>query len=512
MQYEQLLPLTPLQSLLGFDYLPHRSHAAVELLFAFACFGGAIILRRRRQMISSPTFTLLGLGALLDVINVSAIANPKVAGIFGAGAVLAFFWGVVHFFMHSFAYRTQRTRRESSNILSDLIGLGLYATVVVGVLAADFQVNVYSLVVASVGVLGLVVGFAVQQTLGDVFSGLALQLQRPFNYNDWVRSGQHLGRAQGVGVRSTTIITRNNERLEIPNSALAKEVLTNYGAPPIADEISIGISYNEPPNRVREVVLKVMADVQHVLLDPSPEVLAWEYGDSAIKYRIKFWIPDYTLQEEIRNSLVTSLWYALRRHAMEIPFPIQTIEVKTPKASHRSQEEFEKEIIHELRQIDFLHKMTEEEIRLLVPHVQVHEFGASESIFTQGETGDTMYVIRRGKVEVLARTENGSLRHITVLQRPQIIGEAGMMTGEPRNATIRAQTDVEVLELNRESFAELFKKHPEAVEQISEVIANRASERAKLLKEPGHDGVTARRNWVERIRHIFAVDRTGDRA
>ena len=96
-------------------------------------------------------------------------------------------------------------------------------------LAADFQVNVYSLV-ASVGVLGVVIGFAVQQTLGDIFSGLALQLQRPFDHGDWVRTGQFLGRVQGVGVRSTTIITRNNESLEIPNSAIAKEALTNYGS------------------------------------------------------------------------------------------------------------------------------------------------------------------------------------------------------------------------------------------------------------------------------------------
>jgi small-conductance mechanosensitive channel len=505
MPFQSLLPLTPLQSLLGFDYLPHRYHATVELAFAFGCFAAAIAVRRRRLMLTAPTFVLLGSGALIDVIDVSAVSNGRLAGILGATAVLAFFWGMVHLLMNSIAYRSRRTRRESSNILRDLIALGLYAAVMVGVLASDFQVNVYSLL-ASISVVGVVIGFAVQQTLGDVFSGLALQLQRPFGYGDWVRSGQFLGRAQGVGVRSTTIITRSNERLEIPNSALAKEVLTNYGAPPICDEISIGISYNEPPNRVREVILKVMADVQHVLLDPSPEVLAWEYGDSAIKYRIKYWIPDYTLQEEIRNSLVTSLWYSLRRHAMEVPFPTQTLDLRRPRISRRSQEEFEKEIIHELRQIDFLRPMSEQEIRLLVPHVQVHEFGAGETLFAQGDTGDTMYIIRRGKVEVLARTDNGSTRHIAVMGPPQIVGEAGMMTGDPRNATIKAQTDVEVLELNRESFAELFKTHPEAVEQISEVIANRASEREKLLKEPGHDGIVARRNWVSRVRQIFALD------
>ncbi len=503
MPLESLLPLTPLQSLLGFDYLPHRYHAAIELLFAFVCFAAAIALRRRRRIVTSPTFMMLGLGAMIDLIAGSVVSNPKFAGAFGGAAVLFFFWGVVRLLMDTVDYTTRRARRDVSNILRDLISLSLYAAVLVGVLAADFQVNVYSLV-ASVGVLGVVIGFAVQQTLGDIFSGLALQLQRPFDHGDWVRSGQFFGRVQGVGVRSTTVITRNNERLEIPNSAIAKEVLTNYGSPPVCDEISIGISYDEPPNRVREVILKVLTDVQHVLMDPSPEVLAWEYGDSAIKYRIKYWISDYTLQEQIRNSLVTSLWYALRRNAMDIPFPIQTIDVRSPRISGRSQEQFENEIIRELRQIDFLRNMSEQEVRLLVPNVQVHEFGAGETLFTQGDTGDTMYIIRRGKVEILGRTENGATRHIAVLGRPQIIGEAGMMSGEPRNATCRAQTDVEVLELNRESFSDLFKQHPEAIEQISEVIANRASERKELLKDPGQNGVAARRNWwIAKVREIF---------
>ncbi len=505
MPFQSLLPLTPLQSLLGFDYLPYRFNGAVELLLAFVCFGAAIALRRRRWILTSPSFLMLGLGALIDLIGVSAVSNPKTAAGFGGAAVLLFFWGVVRILMDAVDYASRRAR-DTSNILRDLISLSLYAAVLVGVLASDFRVNVYSLV-ASVGVLGVVIGFAVQQTLGDIFSGLALQLQRPFDHGDWVRTGQFLGRVQSVGVRSTTMITRNNERLEIPNSAIAKEALTNYGAPPVSDEISLGISYNEPPNRVREVILKVMGDVPHLLLEPSPEVLAWEYGDWAIKYRVKYWIADYGLQEEIRNGLLTSLWYALRRNNMEIPFPTQTLDVRTPKISRRPQLEFENEIIRELRQIDFLRNMSEDEMRLLVPNVQVHEFGAGETLYSQGQVGDTMYIIRRGKVEVLGRSDNGSMRQLAVMGRSQIIGEAGMLTGEPRNATCRAQTDVEVLELNRESFAELFKQHPEAVEQIGEVIASRASERKERLKDTVGDGVTASRNWwVAKVRQIFDID------
>jgi CRP-like cAMP-binding protein len=215
---------------------------------------------------------------------------------------------------------------------------------------------------------------------------------------------------------------------------------------------------------------------------------------------------DYSFQETARTSLVTSLWYALRRHGMEIPYPTQTMEVRRPRISRRPQEEFEQEMVKELRQIDFLRDLSEQEIRLLVPNVQAHEFGAGETIFTEGETGDTMYIIRRGKVDAIGRTQNGSTRLVATLSRPQIIGEAGMMTGEPRNLSCKARTDVELLELNRESFAELFKQHPEAVEQIGEVIANRAAERKEVLKESGSDGATARRNWwIAKVREIFDV-------
>jgi small-conductance mechanosensitive channel len=498
------LPLTPLQSLLGLQFLPYRYAGAVGLLFVFACFAAAIALRRRRWVVTSPSFLMLGLGTLIDLIGSSVVSDPKIATAFGGAAVLLFFWGLVRLLMDAVDYASRRAR-DTSNILRDLISIILYAAVLVAVLAADFRVNVYSLV-ASVGVLGVVIGFAVQQTLGDIFSGLALQLQRPFDHGDWVRSGQFLGRVQSVGVRSTTMITRANERLEIPNSTIAKEALINYGSPPVSDEIALGISYDEPPNHVREIVLKVLRDVPHVLTEPSPEVLAWEYGDFAIKYRIKFWIGDYSLQEQIRNGLVTSLWYALRRHAMEIPYPIQTIDVRPTRVSRRPQAQFESEIIRELRQIDFLRDLSEKEVRLLVPNVQVHEFGAGETLFTQGDIGDTMFIIRRGRVEVLGRTDNRSMRQIAVLHPRAILGEAGMMTGEPRNATCRAQTDVEVLELNRESFAELFQQHPEAVEQISEVIADRASERKELLKDSGGNGVTARRNWwVAKVRQIFDI-------
>ena len=497
------MPLTPLQALLGFAYLPPHLHSAIELIIILVAFPVATALRRRTTVVTSAGFILLGLGAILDMLSVTVAPTAQAANAFAGAAVVMFFWGIVRLLMDAVSFMARRVRRDFSSILRDLVSLSLYAAIVILVLAADFNVNVYSLV-ASVGVLGVVIGFAVQQTLGDIFSGLALQLQRPFNSGDWIRSGQFVGRVQGVGVRSTTVVTRAKERLEIPNSAIAKEVLTNYGSPPIADDVFVGISYDEPPNRVRETVLKVMRDVPHVLTEPGPEVLAWEYGDSAIKYKIKYWIGDYTYQDQARSALITSLWYTLRRHRMQIPYPIQTLEVRPPGMSRRPQEEFEREIIRDLRQVDFLHNLSDADLRVLVPNAQVHEFGAGETIVRQGETGDSMYIIRRGVVEVVGHTPEGKLRVVAQLRPPQVIGEAAPMTGDPRNATCRAQTDVEVLELNREAFTELFKAHPEVLEQIGEVIANRAADRKEKLMDEASDGHVARRNrWISRVRRLL---------
>ena len=109
---------------------------------------------------------------------------------------------------------------------------------------------------------------------------------------------------------------------------IAKDVLFNYATGFVRDEIAVGISYGVPPNHVREVVLTLLRDVPQVLREPPPEVLVWNYGDFAIQYSIKYWIADYGVQERVRDRVASSLWYALRRHSIEIPFPTRTVHVR----------------------------------------------------------------------------------------------------------------------------------------------------------------------------------------
>jgi CRP-like cAMP-binding protein len=165
---------------------------------------------------------------------------------------------------------------------------------------------------------------------------------------------------------------------------------------------------------------------------------------------------------------------------------------------------FEQQIMGGLRQVDFLRTLRDEELRLLVPGVIVQKFGVGELIVREGDEGDSLFIIRAGTVEVVA-AKNGREVHITDLMAPAFFGEMALMTGEKRSATIRARTDIELLELNRDAFGELFKNHPETAAQMGQVMALRISERSEMLNAASSsDGAHNRASWlINRIRAAF---------
>jgi CRP-like cAMP-binding protein len=358
---------------------------------------------------------------------------------------------------------------------------------------------------ASTAVIAVIVGLAMQEVLGNIFSGITLQVGKPFAPGDWVRSGTHLGRVQGIGWRSTAVITRANEKLEIPNSTLAKDILVNYSQGAVCDEISIGLSYAAPPNYARQVIQETLRGVPGVLQNPAAEILTWEYADFAVRYRIKYWVTDYADVERIRDAVNTSLWYALRRKSIEIPFPIRTFRMQGEAAVTAGPGAFEREITQELRRVDFLRDLPDNELRMLLPSVTVQNFGAGETIVRQGDQGDSLYMIRSGIVEVLATARDGQQVHIRDLVCPAFFGEMALMTAEPRTATVRARTDAELLQLNRDGFVELFKVHPEAAAQMGEVIALRMAETRELLAAApkGDDARNRAKRLLDKMRSVF---------
>jgi small-conductance mechanosensitive channel/CRP-like cAMP-binding protein len=415
-----------------------------------------------------------------------------------------FLFGLIRLMLEMLVLAARRGRAHFSSIFKDLLMLLLYAVVVLAVLRGTLAVDITPLLATS-AVATVVIGLGLQETLGNIFSGLTLQLQKPFLPGDWVRFGNYLGRVQGIGWRATRLVTRADERVEIPNSLLAKDVLTNYASSAIADEISVQLGYGDAPGRVKEVLTKVLQNMPEVLSQPPPEVHAWGFDDGGIRYRIRFWLADYGPAEKVRDKIISRLWYALRRHSIEIPYPVRTVYMHQVAGRDQMVAAREQQTIELLRQVDFLSALGDEELRLLLPTVRIHQFGHGETLMREGEAGDSFYILRSGTVEVLAKTPNDGAIHIRDLNPPAFFGEISLMTGEPRNATVRARSDVEVLEINRDGFTLLFKKHPEVAEQVGEIIATRMSEtrdRVAAAQTTGSDG-SSRHRLLAKMRAIF---------
>src|SRR5690349_18749149 len=200
---------------------------------------------------------------------------------FGVIRSAAASWSIVH---------RRRTGIETPKILRDLIDGVLFLLTVIVILQATLDVNLSALL-ASSAVLSLVLGLALQETLGNLFAGLSLQAERPFAEGDWVKIGPHQGKVLDVGWRATRLLGGAGESLTIPNNAVAKEAvynLTRRGA--ALRKVTLAAAYDVPPNAFKAAALQVVGSHPQILKDPAPAVRAADLGPAAIQYEVVFWV------------------------------------------------------------------------------------------------------------------------------------------------------------------------------------------------------------------------------
>ena len=181
-----------------------------------------------------------GSGFAFDLIATPVIAErmgwAQWSG--GVGIVLVS-WGFIHLMLATADAAAHRTRAHFSTIFKDILMVTLWGVVLLVVLRQNFTVDLTPLL-ASTAVVAVVVGLALQESLGNIFSGLTLQLSKPFAPGDWVRSGNFVGRVQGIGWRSTAVITRANETLDGRPAGRPRLSACSYRNTPFCRQIAKG--------------------------------------------------------------------------------------------------------------------------------------------------------------------------------------------------------------------------------------------------------------------------------
>ena len=213
--------------------------------------------------------------------------------------------------------RSDRVADRFPTILQDAIVIGLLLIV------STFVFEEKLLTTSAIS--AVVIGFALQDTLGNAFAGLAIQSERPFNVGHWIQVGQFEGRVTEVTWRATKLRTKAGNFVVLPNNLVGKEAITNFSEPtaPTMLEVEVGVAYDAVPNHVKRVIREAMTQCSCVLASPAPDALLRAFDASAITYRARFWVLDYERDEESRDQVRTAIYYAFSRQGIEIPYPIQ---------------------------------------------------------------------------------------------------------------------------------------------------------------------------------------------
>jgi len=186
--------------------------------------------------------------------------------------------------------------------------------------------------VASLGIAGFVLGFALRDIFANIFGGIALIADQSFKIGDFIKleSGE-VGEVIDIGLRSTRIksFDEGNEII-IPNNSLVTSKITNYGRPLINLKmvVKIGVAYGSDIKKTREVLLDCAKKIDPVLDEPPPRAYFMEMADFSLNFRVVFWITDFRQRFDIRDKFVSLVYEELQSKGINIPFPTRTIHIE----------------------------------------------------------------------------------------------------------------------------------------------------------------------------------------
>lgn len=444
----------------------------------------AITLRRGQRMTFLRTPLILFTLHIVCVLARLPLPEDSLAArVLNLSALtfLAFALGRASFVLVAEGILAARLEKPLSQIIRDIVQGMVYIGAAAIVLRA-VGVDAGSLLTTS-ALLTAVVGLSLQETLGNLFAGLAIQAQRPFEVGDWISmemDTKNVGRVVEINWRATTVITTHQVELIIPNGVLAKSTIHNFTKPNGVSrrEVFVQAPYDVPPPRVEEAMLSAVNDVEGIVSNPSPVVQLRSFADSGIEYYLFYFIDDFPNRGRIDSDVRQRIWYAFQRAGISIPFPIRTLYTHTVTAEART-ETTKLEVARRkasLLRVDFLRLLSEESLDKLAAASRTLPFMPGEAVIRQGEEGCELFVVQKGEVAVcVERNETQSVAELARLGPGEFFGEMSLMTGVKRAATVRAFLECEIVEVTKEAFQDAIAANPQLIEQITRVLADRQS-------------------------------------
>jgi small-conductance mechanosensitive channel/CRP-like cAMP-binding protein len=321
-------------------------------------------------------------------------------------------------------------------------------------------------------IFGVILGLALQDTLGNFFAGISLQADRPFQVGDVITVARlHTGVVEEITWRAVKIRTFQNHIVLISNSTAAREPIEVCPRENLnARLVFFNTLYTDSPAKTIHVVREAVREADNVSQKVTPIVRVRNLGESGVDYEVKYWLEDYAKYNDTDALVRQRIWYAFRRAGLTFAYPTRTLVVeRKPKTP---EQDVGGAIVERLAAVDIFAPLSAEETAMLAQAATSHIFAPGETVIRAGDPGSSMFVVHSGRVEVQLN-ENGRARTVATLSEGAFFGEMALFTGEPRTANIVALEETEVLEIGHAAMKQVFDTNPDLVESLSHIIAER---------------------------------------
>jgi small-conductance mechanosensitive channel len=434
-----------------------------------------VALVRRGSALARPVGLvrnyILPLAALLLLLikatEVSAQATPVriVSTVFGFVLLVLVLSGLNATLFHGAPEGSWRKRIPSifldvARFLVIAIGLALIFSYIWGA-------NVGGLFTA-LGISSIVLGLTLQNSVGQIISGLLLLFEQPFQIGDWVDTPSARGRVVEVNWRATHIDTGSGLQI-IPNSVLAGASFANLSRPPGEHTISVVTVFglNDPPDDVCAVLVGVAGTLPHLRPGAVPSSAVAGAGE----YRTSIPLRSPADGGAARALFLRWVWYASRRAGLHLDDVDD--DFSTPERLERS-----------LRIIAPTLRLNDSDQQALLPHARITRYGADETIQFPGQVPTRMTFIVNGRVRLIARAEDGAMVPVRTVDEGDFIGSTAL-TREPVTSGAYAVDEVIVLQVEREHMEELVTRKPLLLQEIGRTIEERNDDVRRALAAAG---------------------------
>jgi small-conductance mechanosensitive channel/CRP-like cAMP-binding protein len=335
------------------------------------------------------------------------------------------------------------------------------------------DVNLGALFTTS-AIFGVILGLALQDTLGNFFAGISLQADRPFQVGDVITVGaqRHTGVVEEISWRAIKIRTFTNHVVLIANSNAAREPIEVSPRGNLnARLVFFNTLYTDSPAKTIHVVREAVREADNVSQKVAPIVRIKDLGENGIDYEVKYWLDDYAKYNDTDALIRQRIWYAFRRAGINFAFQTRTLHVER-RASLGLQNGDGGAIAERLSAVDIFAPLSADETSMLAQAAVKHIFAPGETVIRAGDPGSSMFVVHKGRVRVQVN-ENGRPRTVATLNEGDFFGEMALFTGEPRTANVLALEETEVLEIGHAAMKRVFDTNPDLVESLSFIMAER---------------------------------------